>query len=111
MRQQLRGRRLARLALYFHAALETEREAITSDEIAEAAGANSSQVRRDLGTVAGHTGRRGLGSSSEELTAALRRELEPYVDALKSEADIARSHADALAAIVIRLGSTDPERP
>jgi NADH/NAD ratio-sensing transcriptional regulator Rex len=101
-------RRLRRLALYLHAALETERETIKSAEIAEAANINSTQVRRDIAAVLGPTGTRGLGYSSERLATALRRELERNVDALKSEADIAKAHADALADVVRGLEQPAP---
>lgn len=54
--------------------LDSNRDVVSSEELAAAAGANAANVRRDLSHMDFH-GTRGLGYSVEELKARIRQEL------------------------------------
>ncbi len=63
--------RLLAYRAYAIEAMAARKERITSYELADHIGIDSSGVRRDLGHVAGHGGRRGVGFRPEQLIAAI----------------------------------------
>ncbi len=85
-------------ALYLYAALHAPCDRITSAEIGQTVGINSTQVRRDLAMLR-IKGRRGVGYDALELAAALRRELAPSHADMKRLARLARERAAQLAEI------------
>jgi NADH/NAD ratio-sensing transcriptional regulator Rex len=80
-----------RLARYLAVCLRADTAWITSNQIADAAGVNASQLRRDL-AVLGRTGRRGIGYDRAALARELVRVLAGEREALEDL--VARARRD-----------------
>lgn len=88
-----------RLAAYRAFAMKADNKFITSWELSEQTGINSSEIRRDL-SVLGAGGRRGVGYSASELTALLTDEIDGQSEELAAQA---RHHLHLMQRIIRSL--------
>lgn len=99
-------RRRRRLALYLARALAADGN-VTSDELAEAAGTEPSQARRDLAALEGLSGTRGVGYESAALRERLLTEFRASAQELAEEARLLNGQAELMARVSNELAAKE----